>query len=249
MPARKKPADLGDPESKFNTDLPLWAQLADHLAREIISGRLAQGTWIREQDVADRYHVGRGAVREALHRLCEERLVEMVPWRGARVVVLTADDIDGLFLVVRALTGTVACLAAERFGPAEQARLSALVAEMAADFAADKGMERQLSSAFLAASYMARNCGHDIARDLLVQLGRLAFWQYSYLLGAPKAWRKRAILIWQRVGEGVMRRDADAAEEAARQMVQDCREFVMAKVRAGVVPPVSRLRQTGPASL
>ncbi|MEW2400968.1 GntR family transcriptional regulator [Streptomyces sp. NPDC046862] len=55
-----------------------------------------QGTFLSEQELADRIGVSRTPVREALLQLAAEDLVELVPKRGARVSPLTGREIREL---------------------------------------------------------------------------------------------------------------------------------------------------------
>jgi DNA-binding GntR family transcriptional regulator len=52
------------------------------LRNEILTMKLAPGTHLDEQGVAERFGVSRSPVREALVRLSAERLVNILPNRG-----------------------------------------------------------------------------------------------------------------------------------------------------------------------
>ncbi|MCC6309838.1 MAG: GntR family transcriptional regulator, partial [Trueperaceae bacterium] len=56
-----------------------------HLRHELLSGTLAPGTWLREQELAEALKVSRTPVREAVRQLAQEGLVVMEPNRGVRV--------------------------------------------------------------------------------------------------------------------------------------------------------------------
>ncbi len=63
----------------------LSEQIAEHLAREIITGRLGANARIQELRVADDLGVSRGSVREALLILESRHLIDLLPRRGAIV--------------------------------------------------------------------------------------------------------------------------------------------------------------------
>jgi len=70
-------------------ELGTLADLATHrLAQSIVSGELAQGQKLNEVELAERFGMGRGPLREALRHLEGMRLVKRIPNAGARVVVL-----------------------------------------------------------------------------------------------------------------------------------------------------------------
>lgn len=71
--------------------------LADHLRTEILSGRLPSGQMLLQTELAARFGVSRIPVRDALQQLAAERLVQVVPGKGATVVALTAAELAEVF--------------------------------------------------------------------------------------------------------------------------------------------------------
>ncbi|GAA3526133.1 GntR family transcriptional regulator [Amycolatopsis ultiminotia] len=69
----------------------------DVLRRGIADGTYPAGSWVREDDVAAAAGVSRTPIREALHRLQAEGLVQLMRHRGALVVGWTATDLDNLY--------------------------------------------------------------------------------------------------------------------------------------------------------
>ena len=59
--------------------------IADLIARDIQSGVLAPGTWLRQVELETRYGRPRLEVRRALDRLAQKRLVQHLPNRGFHV--------------------------------------------------------------------------------------------------------------------------------------------------------------------
>ena len=49
----------------------LWQQIADVLREDIIRGKIKPGERIVEEDIAEKFHVSRGPVREALRFLTD----------------------------------------------------------------------------------------------------------------------------------------------------------------------------------
>lgn len=72
-------------------------RVADHLRRAILSGEIAPGQWIRQEEVAERLGASRLPVREALRMLEAEGLTEHEPRRGARVPSLTMYEVDVIY--------------------------------------------------------------------------------------------------------------------------------------------------------
>ncbi|MEU3167526.1 GntR family transcriptional regulator [Streptosporangium sp. NPDC006930] len=67
------------------------------LRHEILSGALAPGERLIEEQLTQRFGISRAPLREALRSLGQQGLVEHLPRRGARVTELTGNDVDELF--------------------------------------------------------------------------------------------------------------------------------------------------------
>jgi len=59
----------------------------------IFSSLYLPGTFIVEQEIAQKYNVSKGTAREALHRLCMEGHLKTFPRKGYLVTLLTRDEI------------------------------------------------------------------------------------------------------------------------------------------------------------
>jgi len=75
----------------------LASTLVDDLRKRIISGEFPGGTMLRQAQLADEYGVSRMPVREALHQLDAEGLVETIANKGALVTELSLAEIDEIF--------------------------------------------------------------------------------------------------------------------------------------------------------
>ena len=67
------------------------------LREEILSGQLAPGQRLIEDQIRLRFSISRAPLREALRSLAQQGLVEHLPRRGTRVTDLTEADVDQLF--------------------------------------------------------------------------------------------------------------------------------------------------------
>ena len=98
----------------------------------IVSLELAPGAVIDERALMERLGIGRTPVREALHRLALERLVEVYPRRGMFVTGVDVRELASLSEVRAMLEPEAARLAAERATEADQAVIGELLQELAA---------------------------------------------------------------------------------------------------------------------
>ncbi|WP_062992428.1 GntR family transcriptional regulator [Nocardia anaemiae] len=79
--------------------------IADRLRDAIMRGNLAPGAQLGEADLATRFGVSRGPVREALQRLLTEGLLYSIRNRGIFVIELTIDDVTDIYRARTAIEG------------------------------------------------------------------------------------------------------------------------------------------------
>jgi DNA-binding GntR family transcriptional regulator len=85
------------------THRQLWEAVADRLRDEILDGRLAAGSRLVEAELADRFGVSRGPVRDALQELARTGLAVDLPRRGTFVSSLTEGDLSEVYVIRRAI--------------------------------------------------------------------------------------------------------------------------------------------------
>jgi DNA-binding GntR family transcriptional regulator len=74
-------------------------QIADTLRSEILAGVIPPGTRLFQDEEAERLQVSRTPLREAFRHLEAERLLQIVPNRGAIVTRLTAEEVREIYLI------------------------------------------------------------------------------------------------------------------------------------------------------
>jgi DNA-binding GntR family transcriptional regulator len=79
------------------------SMVTERLRDSIVNGSLVPGSQLSEAELATRFGVSRGPVREALQRLIQEGLVRAEPHRGVFVPVLTEEDVRDIYLAREAL--------------------------------------------------------------------------------------------------------------------------------------------------
>jgi DNA-binding GntR family transcriptional regulator len=103
-------------------------QIAEQITEAVLRGEYQPGDPVPEQELATRFYVSRGPIREALRILEKSGVVRIVPQRGAHITKLTAAEVNDLFQVRRVLYG----LLARSVCPATPALIDALDAEVRA---------------------------------------------------------------------------------------------------------------------
>ncbi len=116
------------------TDTPSHKQLrnvvAEQMRAAILNGHYKPGEWLRQERLAQDFGVSQMPVREALKELAAEGLIEHVPYRGARVIIFSINDILDLYSHRAFLESRAASIAAEIVTPEEISVLEDLQVEM-----------------------------------------------------------------------------------------------------------------------
>jgi len=81
----------------FKASENLAGQIAQYVGEKIIQLELKPGQRVLEAKISEEFGVSRGPVREALRILEKNRLVELIPRRGARVTEMSASYIEWLY--------------------------------------------------------------------------------------------------------------------------------------------------------
>ena len=73
------------------------------LRKAILSGELAAGFFASDREICEQFSFSRTPVREAVLRLRDEKLVEVLPRKGMRVCPLMAEDMQEMSTILKAL--------------------------------------------------------------------------------------------------------------------------------------------------
>ena len=86
----------------------LVGDITHTLVNDIVTGHYKPGERLRHQELTARFGVSFGPIREAILKLEQHRLVEILPRRGARVVTLTVKDIEDMLAIRTAMFPVIA---------------------------------------------------------------------------------------------------------------------------------------------
>nr|WP_026029494.1 GntR family transcriptional regulator [Vibrio genomosp. F10] len=102
--------------------------LTEYLIEAIVGGDIPPGSKISEPELAKRFEVSRGPLREAIMRVEGLGLIERIPHVGARVITFSQEKLIELYSVREALEGMAARLAARHITPDELIKLEQVLA-------------------------------------------------------------------------------------------------------------------------
>jgi DNA-binding GntR family transcriptional regulator len=209
------------------------------LRQAIVEGSITPGAKISEPEMAARYGISRGPLREAMRRLESSNLVERRPNVGARVITLSAEQLIEIYLVREALEGMAARLAAAHMSDAAVAELAALMEQHRHDVARDCWQayfqkEGDLDFHYRIVQGSANQRLIGILCDDLYHLARM----YRCQFGVGGARARHALKEHQLVVDAIADRDGELAEILMRRHIRAARRNVELRLQdTGSQPP------------
>ena len=206
--------------------------LALVLEEAIVSGELAPGTVLRQEQLSERYSVSRTPVREALRRLAALGLVSFVPNRSVRVRTLERRELREAFLVRAELESLATELATPRLRDedvealvAAEGRFAELTAALR-DRSRDEAERGRLTPEWVAANHAFHDVIYAAADAPLVEriaksARRTFLGQAAWLPGGPEIDElyERNVLQHRAIREAMVAGSAEGARALAREHV------------------------------
>lgn len=222
----------------------LGAEAYDAIRKAILSGRLRPGQRVIEQHLARQLGVSRAPVREALHRLANEGLVETLPHRGTYVVDLSPKDMWEVYTMRAALETLAIRLVGSTLEPETAEELGSIVAAM--ETAAKDGRLDDLSEMDMRF--------HRVICEAAGHRRLLESWTEMYahirmfisLTGAQKMVSDGERIRYHRdVLDAMCRGEAEEAAALQREHILTVGERIVAALKAadGLAQPVNAARE------
>ena len=203
-------------------ELSTLADVATHrLAHSIVTGELAQGQKLNEVELAEKFGMGRGPLRESLRQLEGMRLVNRIPNAGARVVILDKKMLSDVYAVREALEGMACRIAATMMTDEEIAQLGHLLDDHEKQIKKQGGKIYAQSEGDLDFHYqIARGSRNQMLMNLLgseqYQLLRMCRYRTSRRANrTPPALQQHRQIV-----EALAQRDGELAEMLMRRHIQ-----------------------------
>lgn len=183
----------------------------------LVSGEFAPGTRLNEVHLAEMFDVSRGPLRDALRKLSNEGLVEIVPHRGAFIPALGLTEVGELYEYREALEVMVVRLVCERASDDELKNLRNLLNQTQQLLASEPQRGYPEEPDWHRALYQL--CGNQLLVTRLTELHtkvRLARSQSSRKHDrAEEAFHEHKALL-----EAVLARDSEEAQRAMSEHMQ-----------------------------
>ncbi|HET9602618.1 MAG TPA: GntR family transcriptional regulator [Acidimicrobiales bacterium] len=198
---------------------PLRMAVKEAIRTAILEGCYLPGDRLPEEELAAELDVSRNPVREALQSLTLDGFVEIMPRRGARVAMVSAERAFQLFEVRESLEGLVARLAAARRSEEQLERMRAYVRQ-GLDEAKAGRVEAlpALNSRFH--EVLVEAAGNLILAEMLGRLSPVIAWVYSRRIAqrSRTSWSEHDEIV-----QAIANRDEQRAFERACAHIANAR--------------------------
>lgn len=202
-----------DAAAKLTWSLP--EQIANALVEGIVRGTFKPGERLLETELAQRFGVSRGPVREAFRIVEKEALVEIRPRYGAFVAKLSVKNVADIFEV----RGILLSLAARRIAETHSAEVLDVLRKGTAELEASIGnAERFLPVVYQCSMFIAARLDNELAHGILASLSRRTLHLTRVTLlaeGNRRLWLKN----WRRMVKAIADDQPAEAESAMRAIV------------------------------
>ncbi|MED5389481.1 MAG: GntR family transcriptional regulator [Pseudomonadota bacterium] len=218
---------VASPDSLPENTRTLADRVFARLQDDIVRGVIAPGSKVSETELAGRYGVSRGPLREAIRRLESRKLLERVVHVGTRVASLSFDDLIEIYHVREALEGMAARLAAEKMSDNEIRGLYDVLAqhEQQQDLREDTAyFQREGDLDF---HYRIIQGSHNATLSQMLigelyHLVRMYRYQFSSVANRPQ----KALNEHRRIVEAIESRDGEMAELLMRRHISSARKNI-----------------------
>tara|TARA_R110002096_G_scaffold64920_3_gene158042 strand:+ start:30380 stop:31102 length:723 start_codon:yes stop_codon:yes gene_type:complete len=204
-------ADIGSSYKSINM------AITETLRTAILSGQFKTGERLTEVGLAKAFDVSRNPVREALRVLEVEGLVEINPRKGARVALLTVEEVQEIIELRAELEGMSAKYAARRCSDEVRANLQQLLDEgNRADATKDVDVLTELNNTFH--NQIAIAGKNRFLVGFMKALNEKTQWIFANRPEPNIAgnWKEHAAIL-----EAVIAADAELASVLAKRHVED----------------------------
>lgn len=201
----------------------------EELKSAIVELRLPPGTILRESAIGKQLGVSKTPVREALLQLEQDGLVELVPFKGGRVVGYTQQDVREIFELRALLEGACVRRAAEHGDQVLLRKLESNVTDSSSAATRD-GIETMISLLdefdSLLLTQMDNRRVHRLIDNLQIHMRRIGKLTTEIPGRMVSSISQHAAIV-----SAVTARDADGAERAMRAHIESVLQDIIAHMK------------------
>ncbi|AZW32507.1 FCD domain protein [Bordetella bronchiseptica GA96-01] len=219
--------------------LSLPDQIVSRLTEDILKGVYEPGQRLKEQELALKMGTSRAPLREAFRVLERDGLIEILPWRGVRIIEPTYDEIKELFEARADMFGLCARHVAAH---GDAVLLSKIEADIDAlirstDAGCDEREYKEMTNDI--SSQMYALIQNRYTRAFIDNLRQKMLWHYCHMGISSHVNRQDSNRYWHDLGQALLRRDSQAAETAAHCIIVVSKDYALGLLeekRGGAAP-------------
>ena len=225
----RKRAELNDldlgPLQAFQERKSLGEHVFESLKHSIVRGKIAAGEWLVESHIAETLGISRTPVREAIHKLEREGLIERQPRGGFTVLGFERDDIEETFGIRSVLEGYAARLAAIKHDAHELEILENKIDEF------QNALDRKKMNLLPAINTEFHDLLYGLSKSpkLINMINGLRdqIYRYRQVILKEKKFASTSNLDHKKMLKYIRKRDAEGAERLVREHILRGQEMVL----------------------
>jgi DNA-binding GntR family transcriptional regulator len=207
----------------------LRGQVVNILREAITSGRFEPGEKLVERELCEKLGISRTSLREALRQLEAEKLITNRLHRGPAVAVMSLEEARDLY-AIRALLESYAVFEFAQRASDDQVRLLGRTVESLHEAAATGDKKKLLLAKAEFYDVILGGCGNELVKEMLIgMLSRINLLRATSF-SRPDRLRQSLKEIDQ-LFELIERRDAPAAQEAAKLHIINAQQAALAVMK------------------
>ena len=225
----RKRAELNDldlgPLQAFQERKSLGEHVFESLKHSIVRGKISSGEWLVESHIAETLGISRTPVREAIHKLEREGLIERQPRGGFTVLGFERDDIIETFGIRSVLEGYAARLAAVKHDAKELEDLENKIDEF------QDALDRQKMSLLPAINTEFHDLLYSLSKSpkLINMINHLRdqIYRYRQMILKERKFASTSNQDHKKMIKYIRRRDAEGAERLVREHILRGQEMAL----------------------
>jgi DNA-binding GntR family transcriptional regulator len=225
----RKRAELSDldlgPLQAFQERKSLGEHVFESLKHSIVRGKISSGEWLVESHIAETLGISRTPVREAIHKLEREGLIERQPRGGFTVLGLNRDDIEETFGIRSVLEGYAARLAAVKHDAQELEKLGNKIDEF------QNALDRKKMNLLPAINTEFHDLLYGLSKSpkLVNMINGLRdqIYRYREMILKERKFAATSNLDHKKMLKYIRKRDAEGAEHLVRDHILRGQEMVL----------------------
>lgn len=206
--------------------ISLAEQVFERLENDILIGKYQRGAVLTELKLVTDLGVSRTPVREALHRLEQEHIIEITP-KGILILGVTEQDLKDIFAVRLRIEGLSSAFAAENMTEEQLLELKEAL-ELQEFYVTKQDPEhiKIMDSRFHQLIY--RYCGSAVLNDTLLPLHKKVQ-KYRRASVEDKARALQSLSEHRAIFEAISARNATLAEECTTEHIANAAQHILNK--------------------